>query len=60
MKNEELIDKILDYRVKYDLSQIEFAKLCKVTTQTISNIERGRQNPTKFTLRKILNIIEEQ
>lgn len=60
MKNEELIDKILDYRAKYDLSQIEFAKLCKVTTQTISNIECGRQNPTKFTLRKILNVIEKQ
>lgn len=59
MKNEEFIDKILDYRAKYDLSQIEFAKLCKVTTQTISNIECGRQVPSALTLRKILNVVKE-
>lgn len=57
-KMNNLSEKIISYRAKHDLSQIEFADLCKVTAQTISNIERGVQDPSKLTLAKILNIID--
>lgn len=53
-----LSEKIVSYRAKHNLSQIEFASLCKVTGQTISNIERGVQDPSKLTLAKILDIID--
>lgn len=50
--------KMLDYRGKHDMSQSEFAELCKLTPQTICNIENGIQNPSKLTKQKILNVIE--
>ena len=42
----------------HNLSQLEMAKLCKVTVQTICNIENGVQNPSKLTAQKILNVVE--
>lgn len=50
--------KILNYRAKHDISQIKFAELCKVTPQTICNIENGIQEPSKLTKQKIINIVE--
>ena len=54
-----LREKILNYRAKHDISQYKFAELCKVTPQTICNIENGIQEPSKLTKQKILNIVEE-
>ena len=59
MELKELSKKILDYRAKHNLSQFSFALECNVSPQTICNIERGVQNPSKLTLRKILNVIGE-
>lgn len=59
MELKELSKKILDYRAKHNLSQFSFALECNVSPQTICNIERGVQKPSKLTLRKILNIIGE-
>lgn len=52
--------KMLDYRARHDVSQVRLAELCKVTPQTICNIENGVQEPSKLTKQKILNIIEEK
>lgn len=55
-----LRSKMLDYRARHDISQTKLAELCKVTPQTICNIENGVQEPSKLTKQKILNIIEEK
>ena len=52
--------KILDYRAKHNISQHKFAELCKVTPQTVCNIENGVQEPSKLTKQKILNLIEKE
>ena len=57
MTENELGEKIVCYRAKYNLSQTEMAKLCKLTLQTIWNIENGVQTPTRLTKQKILNVI---
>ena len=59
MDGKELSRKIIEYRAKHSLSQVEFAKLCKISTQTACNVENGIQVPSKLTLQKILNIIGE-
>ena len=58
MKDSVLIEKILDYRAKHNLSQQKFADLCNVTLQTVCNVENGVQSPSKLTRKKILNLIE--
>lgn len=60
MQKSDLGKKILKYRGKHDLTQVEFAEKCGVTVQTICNIENGIQNPSKLTKQKILIIIEEE
>ena len=55
-----LRQKMLDYRAKHNLSQVKLAEMCKVTPQTICNIENGIQEPSKLTKQKILNIIEKE
>jgi DNA-binding XRE family transcriptional regulator len=56
MSNDELKSfarDIFNYRVHHDMSQIDFAKLCHVSSQTINSIENGRQAPGKMTRAKI-------
>ena len=60
MKDKELIEKMLDYRARHNISQLRFAELCKVSQQTICNVENGVQAPSKLTKRKILNLIEKE
>lgn len=55
-----LRQKMLDYRAKHNISQQRFAELCKLTTQTVCNIENGIQEPSKLTKQKILNLIEKE
>jgi len=50
--------KMLDYRARQNISQIRLAELCKLTPQTICNIENGVQEPSKLTKQKIINVIE--
>lgn len=58
--DKELANKMLDYRAKNNISQYKFADMCKVSVQTICNIENGIQNPSKLTKQKILNVIEKE
>lgn len=57
---EILGKKIIDYRATHNISQVRFAELCKVSQQTICNVENGIQSPSKLTKRKILNLIEKE
>jgi len=59
MDSKELSRKIIEYRAKHNLSQVDFAKLCNISTQTACNVENGTQKPSKITLQKILNVIGE-
>lgn len=57
---DELSSKILQYRAKHNISQEEFAKRCKVTKQTIWEIESGkRKHVTALTETKIKNVLKE-
>lgn len=57
---KELSEKILNYRAKHNLSAEKFAELCNLTMPTVYNIENCKQVPSKITLRKILNIVENE
>ena len=59
MEARELSNKIIDYRAKNNISQLDFAKLCKISQQTVCNIENCKQKPSKITLTKIIKIIGE-
>ena len=59
MKDLDVLrQKMLDYRAMHNISQQKLAELCKLTPQTVCNIENGVQNPSKLTKQKILRIIE--
>lgn len=60
MKDKELIEKMLDYRARNNLSQVRLAELCGVSQQTVCNVENGVQSPSKLTRKKILNLIEKE
>lgn len=60
MKDNVLIEKMLDYRAKHNISQVKLAELCNVSQQTICNVENGVQAPSKLTRKKILNVIEKE
>ena len=53
-----LSNDILMYRAKNNISQQEMANRCRVTKQTIFNIEHGLQDPTKLTEAKVRLVIE--
>jgi DNA-binding XRE family transcriptional regulator len=53
-----LRQKMLDYRARHNISQYKLAELCKLTPQTVCNVENGIQEPSKLTKQKILNVIE--
>lgn len=59
MDSNELSRKILAYRAEHGLSQLAFAKKCKISQQTACNVENCVQKPSKMTLQKILNVIGE-
>ena len=56
----DLKSAMLDYRAKHNISQTELARRCKLSTQTVCNIENGTQSPSKLTERKILNVIKNE
>jgi transcriptional regulator with XRE-family HTH domain len=55
-----LAERIVDYRARHDLSQGEFAKLCRLSFMTIWGIENGKSTPTKLTLAKIEQILNKE
>lgn len=57
-EQQALSDKILTYRAKHNLSGEKFAEKCNISIQTLYAIENCKQKPSKFTLSKILNVID--
>ena len=55
-----LAERILEYRAKHNISAREFAKMCKLSLQTIYSIENGVQTPSKITRSKIENVLKEE
>ena len=53
-------EKILEYRARHNISAREFAKMCKLSLQTIYSIENGVQTPSKITRLKIENVLKEE
>ena len=63
MNNEELkalSEQILTYRAKHNLSGVKFAEKCNISLQTLYAVENCKQKPSKFTLSKILNVIDSE
>lgn len=54
---EDLINRMIAFRGKHDLSQEKLAELCKLSTQTIWAVESGQQKPSKLTLAKIEEVL---
>lgn len=55
-----LQEEMILYRARHNISQTELAERCGVTLQTINSIENGKQNPSKLTLAKIKNVVENE
>lgn len=53
-------EEMLNYRAKHNMSQYKLAEICKLTPQTICNVENGVQEPSKLTKQKILNVIRKE
>lgn len=41
-----IINRIREYRARYDMKQEELAKLVGVRRETIGNLEKGKYNPS--------------
>lgn len=60
MENKELVDLIVSYRVRNNLTMKEMAENCGITVTTLWNIENGKHKTQRTTARKILNVIENE
>ncbi len=60
MENKELVDLIVDYRVRNNLSMKEMSKKCGITETTLWYLENGKKKANRTTIRKILNVIENE
>lgn len=54
----KLSQEILRYRAINNISQQEMADRCRVTKQTIFNIEHEIQDPTNLTVTKIRLVLD--
>ena len=59
MDTKDLIEAMVRYRAKENISQKELAKRCNLSLQTINSIETGQQEPLPRTKAKIEIVIKE-
>lgn len=52
-----LQERMLDYRARERINQVEMAERCGLSKQTIYSIENGLQDPGKMTMIKIEQVI---
>ena len=52
-----LADRMIQYRAKERMTQVDFAEKVGVSVQTICAVETGAQNPSKITKAKIELVI---
>lgn len=55
-----IMQKIINLRHQFGLSQMELAKKAKVSLATIQNLEAGKANPSLETIQKILSSLGSQ
>lgn len=53
-------ERMVRYRAKERISQSELARRCGITLQTVSNVERGIQDPSRVTVQKIELVIDKE
>lgn len=53
-----LQEAMIGYRAKYNLSMEKFAKIAGLSTQTVMQVERGYQKPSRITLAKITRVLK--
>ena len=52
-----LADRMIEYRAKERITQVELAERAGLSHQTIVSVERGQQNPSRVTVAKIELVI---
>ena len=60
MDIKELVNKIVGFRVRHNMTMKDFAELSGITLQTLWNIENGYHKPTRTTEYKIMQVIENE
>lgn len=60
MQENNLVDLIVDYRARNDLTIREMAERCGISWLTLWNIENEKHKPRRVVERKIRNIIENE
>lgn len=56
MDNQELAKKIMEYRAKHNITDVQFCKLCGISVTTLFRLRCGREIG-KFSLEKICQTI---
>lgn len=57
--NMTLGERIIQYRVRHNISQEDFANRVQVNVMTINAVENEKRNPTKLTIGKIERVLRE-
>lgn len=52
-----LADRMIEYRAKERITQVELAERTGLSHQTIVSVERGQQSPSRVTIAKIELVI---
>lgn len=60
MEKESLVDVIVSYRERNNLTMKEMAEKCGIAYPTLWAIENGKRKPHRTVVRKILNLIENE
>ncbi|MGQ0827221.1 MAG: helix-turn-helix domain-containing protein [Bacteroidota bacterium] len=56
--NKKIGQKIIELRISKGLSQSDLAKACNKDRQGIENLEKGKVNPTFYTLYEVAQALE--
>ena len=60
MEEKELVNLIVSYRERNNLTIKDMSALCGVSYLTLWNIENQKRKPHRVIVRKILNVIESE
>lgn len=59
-KIEKLRKDLISFRARNNISLKKFSQLCNCSTQTVWNIESGRNKPSKMVAIRIRNILDNE
>lgn len=60
MEKEQIVNLIVDYRERNNLTMKEMAEKCGISYPTLWAIENEKRKPHRTIIRKILNVIENE